>query len=59
MSNHMVAVSECREFLITCGMLARVKEEAMWECPMVSLMWSKVIGLVDPRRKKGTSMILR
>jgi hypothetical protein len=35
------------------------EEEAMWECPMVSLMWSEVIESVDPRRKKGTSVILR
>jgi hypothetical protein len=55
----MVAVSERREFLMTRGVLARVKEEAMWECPMVSLTWSEVIGLVDPGRKKGTSTILR
>jgi hypothetical protein len=59
MSNHMVAVSEHHEFLITRGMLARVKEEAMWKCPMVSLTWSEVIGSVDSRVKKATSMILR
>jgi hypothetical protein len=59
MSNHMVAVSEHCEFLITRGVLVRGNEEAMWECPVVSLTWSKVIGSVDLGRKKGTSMILR
>jgi hypothetical protein len=59
MSNHMVAVSECHKFLITHGMLVRVKEEAIWECPMVSLVLSEVIGSVDPGTKKGTSTILR
>jgi hypothetical protein len=50
MLNHTVAVSNFREFHITWGEFARVKEDAKWDFPMASLMKVEVIGAPDPRR---------
>jgi hypothetical protein len=50
MSNHTVVVSDFREFHITQGEFARVKEDAKLDFPMASLMKLEVIGAPDLRR---------
>jgi hypothetical protein len=44
MSNHTVAVSDLHKFHIMWGMFARRKEDAMWDCPMMSQISDGVIG---------------
>jgi hypothetical protein len=50
MLNYTVAVSDFREFRITRGEFAWVKDDAKWDFPMASLMKLEVIGAPDPRR---------